>query len=271
MLKCSIKLRGTTESEIFFLIISIFHWMNSPAASVKLWNCQTYSETSLLSLRITAGTVREKRLAIVDHKLPNICNMKDCIVHVLKVLSLLLTNTLPNQIPDIFRGSSCTHVNTIHTIICIAATCINHDLNVFCLYMEAMSCRCMIKNTLNSHVMFCKISAVYKTLYGCWICELAFQDVQWLNTSCCPGDSCLTFICSNCPARDHPLTGQTVTTPHWHGVQPLWTMDVWCLHFFFFFFFAFNVSYFLILSGVVLKGIKNSPAHPFFQFSWGNF
>lgn len=101
----------------------------------------------------------------------------------------------------------------------------------FVLHGLYLSYHCTIKNTLNSQVMFCDISAIYKTLNGCWICELAFQDVQRLNTSCCPDDSCLTIICSNCPARDHPLTGQTVTTPHWHGVQPLWTMDVWCLHF----------------------------------------
>lgn len=58
--------------------------------------------------------------------------MKDCIFHVLNVLFLFLTNTLPNQIPDIFRGSSRTHVNTVHAMTCIAATCINHDLSVFC-------------------------------------------------------------------------------------------------------------------------------------------
>lgn len=142
----------------------------------------------------------------------------------------------------------------------------------FVLHGLYLSCHCTIKNTLNSHVMFCDISAIYKTLNGCWICELAFQDVQRLNTSCCPDDSCLTIICSNCPARDHPLTGQTVTTPHWHGVQPLWTMDVWCLHFLKnIFFLTFNVSYFLILSGVVLKGIKNSPAHPFFSVQLRQF
>lgn len=158
--------------------------------------------------------------------------MKYYTVHGLNVLSLFLTKHITQQKSwHFYAPASKPPVNIVKLCKAVSSLWYSVSGNNFRQFMCFVLYICIAFEFI-LYIMCCKIS----TKQNLCVCLCVWN--LWVGVPGCAVNE--HILLSRCQLFDFcvflwhsPLTGQSVTTPHWHHrVQALWTMDVWYQHLF---------------------------------------